>query len=207
MEKTESKNGLFEVFNSPGKGLGLKATKNLVPGEAVLTESSLAHVLCNPERGRKCDFCLKDASSLHRCSNCKFMYYCGTPCQKKDWTVHKQECKCLVKVQPKRPPDICLLASRLILKLSKMNTESRAKKLSQIAEYHKTVTQNNDVMDAKRKEMFFTFAFVLQQFVDEKAFHKLNFTSSHTFGLLYWLSCNCFSILNDEMVSVGMVNR
>lgn len=41
-----------------------------------------------------CVFCKKkkDISSLQACSRCRFIYYCGTDCQKRDWKSHKKTC-------------------------------------------------------------------------------------------------------------------
>ena len=30
---------------------------------------------------------------MFQCSSCKYVHYCGKDCQKKDWDIHKTECK------------------------------------------------------------------------------------------------------------------
>eukprot|EP00794_Sanderia_malayensis_P009249 gene9249-10226_t len=196
----------FDVLPVKSKGLGIQAKKDLVAGEPILTEQPLSHVLSRERRGLNCDFCLQDNTTLLKCCQCKFLYYCGVKCQRKDWALHKAECKCLQKVQPKRPPDICLLAARFLTKLCSNKTEPavRARKLKQVKDYQKAVTDNEQVIDPKRKEMLFTFAFVLDQFTDKQTYEDLDLKPAHNFGLLSWLSCNCFTILNAEMTSIGI---
>ena len=43
-----------------------------------------------------CNVCDKLAKNL--CSACKFVFYCGRDCQKKDWNSHKEDCKTFAKL-------------------------------------------------------------------------------------------------------------
>ncbi len=42
--------------------------------------------------GKYCNVCGK-LEGAKRCSGCKLIYFCGKPCQKKDWKIHKTFCK------------------------------------------------------------------------------------------------------------------
>ena len=43
-----------------------------------------------------CNVCDKLAKNL--CSACKYVFYCGRDCQKKDWNSHKEDCKAFAKL-------------------------------------------------------------------------------------------------------------
>lgn len=202
---------MFKVFPSPGKGYGLQSTKNVNPGGMILNESPVAFVVTNKQREKRCASCLgpppaaaEDGSQLRKCSRCKFVYYCGITCQKKDWRLHKQECKRITNVHPKRPPDICLLASRYLSQLTQeKNDVSKANKLERIHYYRDLVMKNEIPIDDKRKEMLVTFTIVLQSFIDSNSLETLGILSQDLLGFLCWLTCNCFNIMDEEMASVG----
>ena len=214
-----------KVCRYPGKGNGLQNELSLEAGTSIVDEKPVAYIVCKEKREIRCAYCLGPSPSLkaesgnpsiqsllRKCSKCKFVYYCGTTCQKKDWSVHKQECKNIIKVQPKRPPDICLLASRLVTVLVKkesMRVHSSIPGSLPLTIEHilpmikMSVTQNNHMISEKRREMLITFAVVLQQFLDEKQIESCGVPYSDLVGFLCWLTCNCFNILDDDMNSIG----
>ncbi len=44
-------------------------------------------------RVRKCGHCGKQTTKLLRCSICRRAFYCGQPCQRKDWSTHRKNCQ------------------------------------------------------------------------------------------------------------------
>lgn len=53
----------------------------------------LVHVLLSNWKGKKCDYCFREAQ-LRKCSGCHCMFYCSQQCQKLDWyPCHRVECK------------------------------------------------------------------------------------------------------------------
>jgi hypothetical protein len=40
-----------------------------------------------------CCVCATRNASVRRCSGCSVAYYCGSICQRKDWSMHKKECR------------------------------------------------------------------------------------------------------------------
>jgi hypothetical protein len=46
---------------------------------------------------RVCECCGQYENVSKKCADCGKIYYCGVPCQKKDWPIHKLECKKLLK--------------------------------------------------------------------------------------------------------------
>lgn len=45
-----------------------------------------------PTYDKWCLFCDKQEAKF-RCSNCKFVFFCNTNCQKKAWKIHKKHCE------------------------------------------------------------------------------------------------------------------
>jgi len=188
----------FEVFQSESSGRGLRATSHIKAGEEVLTESPLAYTLMNAKlRGLRCDYCFKEADKLFKCSKCKFVSYCGRDCQSGDWNIHKHECRCLVRVAPKQPPDICRLVCHLLFKYyTKCKKNETPKDPSEIEQ----LMDNRDNITNSRKEAFFTFSGVLYDYL-----YGCSFTDdADIYGLLCRISCNSFTITNHEMNTVGM---
>ncbi|KAJ8516899.1 hypothetical protein ONZ45_g5832 [Pleurotus djamor] len=69
------------------------ATRQLQAGEVIFTESTLATVLYEKEKGHRCDACLVLREKLQRCSGCASYFYCDAVCQKSHWPSHKRICK------------------------------------------------------------------------------------------------------------------
>uniref|UniRef100_H3C8T2 [histone H3]-lysine(4) N-trimethyltransferase n=1 Tax=Tetraodon nigroviridis TaxID=99883 RepID=H3C8T2_TETNG len=80
------------VFDSPGKGRGLKATKEFWAGDVIFSEPSLAAVVFDSLAERICHSCFRRQEKLQKCSQCKFAHYCDRTCQRAGWAEHKLEC-------------------------------------------------------------------------------------------------------------------
>lgn len=189
----------YEIFNSGTSGRGIRSTLHVKSGEEILKETPLVKTLTNAKyRGVRCDFCFSDAEKLFKCSKCKFVLYCGKNCQSGDWEVHKHECKCLVKVSPKQPPDICRLVSHLLFKYYTKSKKSPATGDADTSEIEKLI-DNRDFISSARKEAFFTFSGVLYDYLQGCSFTD----DADIYGLLCRISCNSFTITNSELNSLG----
>jgi hypothetical protein len=56
------------------------ATREHSPGSLVISTESLATVLFQSEKGRRCDACHGLRSNLQRCTGCASYWYCGLEC-------------------------------------------------------------------------------------------------------------------------------
>lgn len=187
----------FELFTSPDKGRGIRATHDLSAGEEVFVEKPLVYTLTGHNyRGRRCDFCFAEPEELQKCSKCKFVFYCGRNCQLGDWPVHKRECKCLLKVSPKQPPDICRLVSHICFKYYWNKGENDVSGRSDI----ENLMGNREHITNSRKEAFFTFGAVLFEYLKDC---PLKLKEADIYGLLCRISCNSFTITNSELNSLG----
>nr|XP_047904256.1 histone-lysine N-methyltransferase SMYD1 [Anser cygnoides] len=84
-----------EVFTSEGKGRGLKAQKEFLPGDVIFAEPAYAAVVFDSLTHVICHTCFKRQERLHRCGQCKFAYYCDRTCQRAAWLNHKNECSAI----------------------------------------------------------------------------------------------------------------
>ncbi|XP_053388520.1 histone-lysine N-methyltransferase SMYD3-like [Mercenaria mercenaria] len=94
-------------------------TIKMKSGDSVLEEEPYCHVLLQKHRGALCDRCFTRVDTLKKCTGCGVLWYCDKSCQKRDWTVHKLECKCLKQVLPKIPMDSVRMMLRLIITKSR----------------------------------------------------------------------------------------
>lgn len=74
-------------------------------GEVFLDESPYVSVLADKHKGQRCDTCFKSPETsnikgVKPCSRCKFVFYCGKDCQKRDWKLHKNECMRITNMDP-----------------------------------------------------------------------------------------------------------
>ncbi|XP_065066385.1 histone-lysine N-methyltransferase SMYD3-like [Rhopilema esculentum] len=212
------------VFDDHVKGKGLKADFDADAGETVFAELPTTFVVARKQRETTCAGCLgpdpscndtqgvQSSLGLRKCSRCQFVYYCGVSCQKKDWLNHKQECKNIIRVQPKRPPDLCLLAARFLQYMGRSfkktvcdagKTEANSRD-QRIQKFQDFFMNNSSNISEKRKEMLFTFSVVLKQFIDATTLQTLGISPNELIGILCWLTCNCFNILNSDMNSIGV---
>jgi len=74
-------------------------------GEVFIEEAPYLAALNDGQKGKRCDCCFKSPESsnikaVKSCSRCKFIFYCGKDCQKRDWKLHKNECLRIVNMDP-----------------------------------------------------------------------------------------------------------
>ncbi|XP_075453191.1 histone-lysine N-methyltransferase SMYD3 isoform X2 [Ascaphus truei] len=71
----------FMKFQSPMKGNGLQAARELSLGITVCSEQPYVYTVCKKSQGAVCESCLRRKEKLLRCSQCKFARYCDARCQ------------------------------------------------------------------------------------------------------------------------------
>ncbi|KAK2539103.1 Smyd1 [Columba guinea] len=107
-----------EVFTTEGKGRGLKAQKEFLPGDVIFAEPAYAAVVFDSLTHVICHTCFKRQERLHRCGQCKFAYYCDRTCQRAAWLNHKNECSA-IKRHGKAPTENIRLAARIMWKIER----------------------------------------------------------------------------------------
>lgn len=110
-----------ELFDSEGKGRGLKATKESWAGDVIFAEPAYAAVVFDSLTHRVCHTCFRRQEKLHRCGHCKFAHYCDRTCQKDAWAVHKSECAAIKKLG-KVPTENIRLAARILWRVEREGT-------------------------------------------------------------------------------------
>jgi len=190
--------GRVETFQCENKGRGLRSTADVQSGEELLAEKPLVYTLTNKEsRGSRCDFCFADAEPLLHCARCKSVRYCNQQCQKGDWSVHKHECKCLIEAR-QQPLDIIHLVSRILFKCCGKDNDKNAEFKAVI----ENLASNKELITNDRKEQFFTFIVVLQDYLG--ACKSIKLEDFDVYGLFCRISCNSFTITNAELNTLGI---
>ncbi|KAM9329856.1 histone-lysine N-methyltransferase SMYD1 isoform 2-T2 [Gastrophryne carolinensis] len=107
-----------ELFNSEGKGRGLKATRDFWAGDVIFAETAYAAVVFDNLTHNVCHTCFKRQEKLQRCGQCKFAHYCDRTCQKESWANHKLECSAIKKLG-KAPNENIRLAARIMWRMER----------------------------------------------------------------------------------------
>ncbi|KTF73078.1 hypothetical protein cypCar_00046027 [Cyprinus carpio] len=107
-----------EVFDSPGKGRGLRAIKEVWAGDVLFAEPPFASVVFDSHAACICHSCFRRQEKLQRCGQCRFAQYCDRTCQRAAWEEHKQECAA-IKSYGKVPNENVRLAARILWRLDK----------------------------------------------------------------------------------------
>ncbi|XP_073484122.1 histone-lysine N-methyltransferase SMYD3 [Aquarana catesbeiana] len=193
--------GKVEKFQSPGKGNGLRAARDLDVGEMVANAEPFVYTVCREKnRGTTCHHCLHRNEKLQRCSQCKFAQYCNLLCQKNAWKDHKKECLCLKSIFPNVPTDSVRLIGKIIFKLLEQ-PDCGSGDLYSINDLQSHFKELNKEM----KEGLGHLAATLEQYLKREiqvstqlppGFHILEY-----FGKV---TCNSFTISDGEMQDVGV---
>uniref|UniRef100_A0A4W4F6Q6 [histone H3]-lysine(4) N-trimethyltransferase n=1 Tax=Electrophorus electricus TaxID=8005 RepID=A0A4W4F6Q6_ELEEL len=109
---------IVEVFDSPGKGRGLRATKEVWAGDVLFADPCFAAVVFDSLVAHVCHSCFRRQAKLQRCGQCRFAQYCDRTCQRAGWVEHKQECAA-IKSYGKAPNENIRLAARIMWRLNK----------------------------------------------------------------------------------------
>ncbi|CAL9223388.1 unnamed protein product [Arabidopsis halleri] len=92
----------LSVSNLPQKGRSLFTTRDIRPGEVILSQNPYIYVPSNNTSSEsRCDGCFK-TNNLKKCSGCQVVWYCGSSCQKSEWKLHRHECKALTRLEKEK---------------------------------------------------------------------------------------------------------
>ncbi|KAL4231552.1 hypothetical protein ACF0H5_009133 [Mactra antiquata] len=166
-------------------------------GEHLLEEEPYCHVLLQKHKGTFCDRCFSRCDTLKKCAGCGSLWYCGKSCQKRDWTVHKLECKCLKQVLPKIPTDSVRLMLRIIitkqLDLPMNSPWSRT--------FDDLMTHVDEVrLDSERSEQFTKMLYTLNEYTGDVITLP---SSSELLEIFGKMVINSFTISDGELNDVG----
>ncbi|XP_048046860.1 histone-lysine N-methyltransferase SMYD3 [Megalobrama amblycephala] len=190
----------IERFVSEGKGNGLRALREIKPGEVIYSCEPYAFCIAKNFLKTTCQSCLKRGESLSRCSQCKTARYCSVQCQKQAWPDHKRECKCLQRLQPRIPTDSVRLVARIIFKLLSQS-KSDQEELYSIAEHQSHLVD----MSEEKKDGLGHLCTTLQVYLGEEYCSLSELPSGlDPISLLARVTCNCFSISDGELQDLGV---
>ncbi|GLD54149.1 histone-lysine N-methyltransferase SMYD1-like isoform X1 [Lates japonicus] len=187
------------VFDSPGKGRGLKATKEFWAGDVIFSEPSLAAVVFDSLAERICHSCFRRQDKLQRCGQCKFAHYCDRTCQRAGWAEHKQECSA-IKAFGKVPNENIRLVARIMWRLDKEGSVVSDMQLTTLEELEDHIT---DMQEDDLKEFKVDIHNFLDYWPRNSKQHTID-VISHIFGVI---NCNGFTVSDQrglQAVGVGL---
>ncbi|XP_071750927.1 histone-lysine N-methyltransferase SMYD1b isoform X1 [Centroberyx gerrardi] len=187
------------VFDSPGKGRGLKATKEMWAGDVIFSEPSVAAVVFDSIADQVCHSCFRKQQKLHRCGQCKFAHYCDRTCQRAGWAEHKEECSA-IKTFGKAPNESIRLVARVMLRLDKEGSVMSDMQLTTLDELEDHV---DDMAEDEMKELKVDIHNFLDYWPRKSKQHTVD-DISHLFGVV---NCNGFTVSDQrglQAVGVGL---
>lgn len=188
-----------EIFNSPGKGRGLRATKEFWAGDVIFSEPSISAVVFDSLADRVCHSCFRRQDKLQRCGQCKFAHYCDRTCQRAGWAEHKQECGA-IKGFDKTPNENIRLVARIMWRLDKEGSVLSDMQLTTLDELEDHLT---DMTEDDLKEFKVDVHNFLDYWPRKSKQHPID-EISHIFGVI---NCNGFTVSDQrglQAVGVGL---
>ncbi|KAM4771724.1 histone-lysine N-methyltransferase SMYD3 isoform 2-T2 [Rhinophrynus dorsalis] len=193
--------GNLEKFSSPGKGNGLRATRDLALGETVVIAYPYVYTVCRGKNQRAaCDYCLRRKEKLLRCSQCKFARYCDSCCQKDAWQDHKKECICLKSILPSVPSDSVRLVGKIIFK-QLQQPDCASEELYRISDLQSHIKELNEEMKEGLGHLATALELYLKKEIQDSLLLPPGF---HILDLFGKVTCNSFTISDGEMQEVGV---
>ncbi|XP_067084381.1 histone-lysine N-methyltransferase SMYD1b [Osmerus mordax] len=188
-----------QVFDSPGKGRGLKATKEMWAGDVIFSEPSFAAVVFDSLADKICHSCFRRQQTLQRCGQCKWSQYCDRTCQRAGWNEHKLECSS-IKTFGKAPNENIRLAARILWRLEKEGAVVSDTQLTTLDDLENHIS---DMPQDDLKELKVDIHNFLDYWPRQSKQHTVD-TVSHIFGVI---NCNGFTVSDQrglQAVGVGL---
>ncbi|XP_028851539.1 histone-lysine N-methyltransferase SMYD1b isoform X1 [Denticeps clupeoides] len=188
-----------ELFESPGKGRGLRATKEFWAGDVLFIEPSFAAVVFDSYVANVCHSCFRRQQKLQRCGQCKFAQYCDRTCQRAAWEEHKQECAA-IKAYGKTPNENVRLAARILWRIDKQGGVVSDYQLISVEELEDHIS---DMPELDLKELKVDVHNFLDYWPRTSKAHNVE-SISHILGVI---NCNGFTVSDQrglQAVGVGI---
>ncbi|KAK9522924.1 hypothetical protein VZT92_019360 [Zoarces viviparus] len=187
------------IFDAPGKGRGLKATKEFWAGDVIFAEPSVAAVVFDSLAERICHSCFRTQDKLQRCGQCKFAHYCDRTCQRAGWAEHKQECGA-IKAYGKTPNENIRLVARIMWRHDKEGSVMSDMQLTTLEELEDHIA---DMQEDELKDVKVDIHNFLDYWPRTSKQHTID-DISHFFGVI---NCNGFTVSDQrglQAVGVGL---
>ncbi|CAH2299509.1 histone-lysine N-methyltransferase SMYD1 isoform X1 [Pelobates cultripes] len=188
-----------EIFNSAGKGRGLKATKEFWAGDVIFAETAYAAVVFDNLTHSVCHTCFKRQEKLQRCGQCKFAHYCDRTCQKDAWVNHKTECSAIKKLG-KAPNENVRLAARITWRIEREGSGLTEGCLVSIDDLENHI---DNFQEEEKNGLMDDVQSFLDYWPSQSQHYSMNYIS-HIFGVI---SCNGFTLSDQrglQAVGVGI---
>ncbi|GEM10679.1 SET and MYND domain containing protein [Rhodotorula toruloides] len=208
----------LEVRHIPGRGRGVVAVEAFGPGSTLLTTTPLVSVLDQCNLRHRCSFCFRSVddtksstaqgggvAKLQQCSMCHIVQYCSDVCQKRDWSIHKKECKDLqnstktASQAHASPPDVVLRALSRLLYLRESDKAGKLWGAIESLESHRTR------LSEKEQEDFFRLSISFASYVGQKRLKEACPNAAAVLDLCSRFTSNSFSLTSPaDLSNIGV---
>ncbi|XP_067837799.1 histone-lysine N-methyltransferase Smyd1-like isoform X2 [Heptranchias perlo] len=186
-----------EIFNTDGKGRGLKARQEFCSGDVVFAEPAYAAVVFDNFTQQVCHGCFRKQAKPQRCGQCKFAHYCDRTCQKAAWSEHKNECAA-IRNYGKPVNESVRLAARILWRIEREGDIVSEDRISSLEDLQDHV---DDLNEEEKKQLALDVDVFLSYWHSNNQHAGLQFVS-HIFGVI---NCNGFTISDQRgLQSVGV---
>ncbi|BGP34992.1 hypothetical protein JCM10296v2_006816 [Rhodotorula toruloides] len=200
----------LEVCRISGRGRGIIAKEAFSPGTTLLTTTPLVSVLDQRNLGHRCSFCFRSiddlkspSTKLQQCSSCHIVQYCSAACQRRDWSIHKKECKDLQNSAASKarhsPPDVVLRALSRLLYLRESDKEGKTWGAVESLESHRTRLSD------KEQEEFFRLSVSFASYIGQKRLKEACPNAAAAIDLCSRFTSNSFSLTSPaDLSNIGV---
>uniref|UniRef100_A0A673IPK0 [histone H3]-lysine(4) N-trimethyltransferase n=1 Tax=Sinocyclocheilus rhinocerous TaxID=307959 RepID=A0A673IPK0_9TELE len=190
-----------EVFESPGKGRGLRATREVWAGDVLFAEPPFASVVFESHAASICHSCFRRQQKLQRCGQCRFVQYCDKTCQSTSRTEIHRLHVCSIHAQMMCKSDVvCVsLAARILWRLDK---QGRAVSDTQLTALEELEDHIYDISGDDLKDFKVDIHNFLDYWPRSSKPHTVD-SVSHILGVI---NCNGFMVSDQRgLQAVGVV--
>ncbi|CAJ0828605.1 13332_t:CDS:10 [Entrophospora sp. SA101] len=180
----------LELRTTQESGRGIYALENIKPGNLIMIDYPYIAVVDDENLAKFCSNCFSKSEKILRCASCNMNCYCSKECQRKDWIFHQQECKTVKKVQ-RKPPTIIRLISRILMR--RKNEPDTSKEVNNLL-------SNRELFKQEKIEDFGEMSILVKQYITRDAI----ISAKDLIELFCRVIENSFSILDDELVTIGV---
>ncbi|XP_020681183.2 histone-lysine N-methyltransferase ASHR1 [Dendrobium catenatum] len=183
-----------------GKGRGLVAAKDFLPGDVIICQEPYASSPSKSSTGSSCDGCFS-TTNLRKCSGCRIAWYCGSACQKSEWKLHQLECKALSSLtEDKRKmltPTIRLMI-RLVLRRKLQNDRVIPTTATDNYDLVAALVSHMSDLDEKQIVLYAQMSNLVKVVLPSLEVDLREITQNFS-----KLSCNAHTICDDELRPLG----
>ncbi|CAM8939444.1 unnamed protein product [Rhodiola kirilowii] len=199
LQKALSDCGLL-VSALPEKGRCLLTARDFSPGEVVINQEPYVCVPNDSKGHSRCDSCFS-TSNLKRCTGCHLVWYCGSACQKSEWSFHRVECSILARIDKEKrkylTPSVRLMV-KLYLRRKLQNEKVVASTSTDNYQLVEALVSHMSDIDEKQRILYAQMGNLVNLILQWPDINLKEIAENFS-----KLACNAHTICDDELRPLG----